>query len=349
MKLALKIGLSLLVGAVCVWFVASKIDPRATLTALRRVSAGSIAVYVASLAATHFFRAFRWRILLSSIGVGLPPARLMAVSSVGFMAILALPFRLGEFVRPYLVARAGHSRMSAVLGTVAVERIVDGLVVSIIFFLTFLAAPGGAYPAGLRVTAWLSLAAFAGATLFLVFALRWPDATVRWSLRASLLSRLAPRLAARTGDRLAALIRGFGVLRQPKSLLLFLFESILYWGVNGLGMWLLARSMELDVSLAAAFAVMAFTGVLITLPNSPGLVGQFHAGIMLALGAYLPAAVVAAAGGAYAIVLHGIQLVWYVGVGLLALAFVDDGARGWRDVLAASKRAAEAAEGGSEA
>jgi hypothetical protein len=51
----------------------------------------------------------------------------MIISTVGFMAILALPFRLGEFARPYYVVRQGQSRMSEVLGTVAVERIVDGL------------------------------------------------------------------------------------------------------------------------------------------------------------------------------------------------------------------------------
>jgi len=45
---------------------------------------------------------------------------------------------------------------------------------------------------------------------------------------------------------------------------------------------------------------MAFTGVLITLPNAPGLVGQFHAGILLALAAYLPESVLTSAGGAYA-------------------------------------------------
>jgi hypothetical protein len=36
--------------------------------------------------------------------------------------------------------------------------------------------------------------------------------------------------------------------------------------------------MHLPISPVAAFAAMSFTGVLISLPNSPGLVGQFHLG-----------------------------------------------------------------------
>ena len=76
------------------------------------------------------------------------------------MAIQALPVRLGEFVRPYFVVRTGQSRMSAVLGTVAVERIVDGLLISSIFFASYWFSDrgrlvGGAGAGGLGVAAGL--------------------------------------------------------------------------------------------------------------------------------------------------------------------------------------------------
>jgi len=64
---------------------------------------------------------------------------------------------------------------------------------------------------------------------------------------------------------------------------------------------------------------LAITGVVLTLPNSPGLVGQFHAAIKMGLSAYLPVAVVNSRGMAYAIVLHGVQTVWYIGAGILSL------------------------------
>ena len=58
----------------------------------------------------------------------------------------------------------------------------------------------------------------------------------------------------------------------------------------------------------------------ISLPNPPGLVGQFHLFAVLGLSLYLPAEVVQVDGMTYAIVLHAIQVIWYVGVGALALA-----------------------------
>src|SRR4029078_11921215 len=91
-------------------------------------------------------------------------------SSVGFMSILALPIRLGEFVRPYFVTREGRIRMSAAVGTVAVERIVDGLLISILFFVSYLLSSPDVFSPELRFGAWLSLLGFVGLTSFLAIA-----------------------------------------------------------------------------------------------------------------------------------------------------------------------------------
>ena len=344
MKLLAKIVLSLTIGALCIGLALHKIDLRQTESVLHALPISALVLYALSIIPVHFFRAWRWKYLLRPIGVSLPFGRLMIISSVGFMAILALPFRLGEFARPYYVVREGQSRMSEVLGTVAVERIVDGLIIAILLFVTYLfsLAPGGhAYPPMLAISAWLALVGFLGLTAFLGFALRWPEATIRLALAITFLMRISPKFADKLADKLRALIQGFRALRHPRDMLPFLLQTALYWGANGLGMWFLARLMHLPIPIHAAFAAMAFTGVLISLPNAPGLVGQFHAGIVLALAAYLPESILTSVGGAYAIALHGIQFVWYVGLGLLALLFVGETAGSLRALVVDSKRAAE--------
>src|SRR5262249_795054 len=115
-----------------------------------------------------------------------------------------------------------------------------------------------------------------------------------------------------------------------------------------LGMWILARQMDLPISLGAAYTTMAFTGVILTLPNSPGLLGQFHFAVKIGLLAYLPADVVNARGMAYAIVLHGLQTIWYVGAGLISLPVLSTGERrtSLGDAVRESNRVAEDAAGG---
>jgi uncharacterized protein (TIRG00374 family) len=333
---ALKVAVSLAVGGVCVYLAVKGMNPRDVMHALRSLSPAAIGLYIVTIAITHLFRAWRWEFLLRPVGVSLPWKRLMLVSSVGFMAILALPFRLGEFVRPYFVRRERGGGMSAILGTVAVERIVDGLMISILFFGSYLASAGATYPRGLRVAAWLSLIGFVGATTFLALARVWTEKTIDFALRLSLLRRFAPRRADQLAHKLRALISGFNVLADHRNFGLFLAHSFVYWTANGLGMWMLAHQMGLPISLGAAFSTMAITGIILTAPNSPGLVGQFELAIMLGLSAYLPDAVVRSTGLAYAIVVHGVQSLWYIATGLLALPALS--ARGARTSLADAVR-----------
>jgi glycosyltransferase 2 family protein len=338
-KLFLRLVISVSIGVICLWLALRNVNVPEVWTALRTLPMAAIVIYALTLMVTHLFRAWRWQYLLRPIGVTLPFKRLLTISSVGFMAILALPVRLGEFIRPYYVVRGGQSRMSAVLGTVAVERIVDGLLISILFFVTSL---GSNYEPRLQLAAQLSLGAFVSLTLFLAFALHWTERTIRLTLAMTLLSTFAPHLADRIADKLRALIRGFRILHEPRNLFPFLVQTVLYWGSNGLGMWLLARSMNLDVSLTAVFAAMALTGLAISLPNPPGNIGPFHLAIKWGLGAYGVAKVPAVA---YATALHGIQFIWYVGVGVLCFGLMRDRTGSLREAVVQSNRAA--ADGGA--
>jgi uncharacterized protein (TIRG00374 family) len=321
----LKVALSLAVGAVCVAYAVHGMNGRAVLDALRVLSLSAIAIYCATLALTHLFRAWRWTYLLRPLGVRVPLPRLLLISSAGFMAIMALPVRLGEFVRPYFLARERDVRMSAALGTVAVERIVDGLLISILFFVSYLASSEHVFSRELCVGAWLSLVGFLALTTFLALAQVWTEQTIALTLRLTLLQWIAPTRAHHFADKLRSLISGFRVLADGRNFAIFVSQSLLYWGMNGAGMWILARQMGLGISLWTAYTTMAFTGVVLMVPNSPGLVGQFEAGVKLSLLAYLPASVVNSTGMAYAIVLHGLQTVWYVGIGLLCLPALSTG------------------------
>ncbi len=330
MKLLVNLALSFAVLALCLWLVWPNPHVRheleETLRALElRTFAPYLAGYVALLGATHFFRAWRWNNLLRPIGAHLSPGRLLGISSIGFMAILALPARLGEFARPALLRKRGHVSATAVLGTVAVERIVDGLAVSLIVFGCCYARRGPGAPGWMMPTAYISLGVFLAAMLFLAFAIKWPERTVSFCVGLTLLPRFAPRLARRISEMLHKLISGFTVLKHHQEFAMFLVWSALYWGANALGMLVLARGLGMDLTLVGAFATMGLVAVGITLPNSPGLVGQFHYFTMLGLSLYLPQSVANTQGLAYAILLHGIQVVWYIALGVISMLALNVG------------------------
>src|SRR5262249_13556420 len=62
----------------------------------------SVPAYLVTLIVMSYFRAVRWRFLLRSFA-DVPVRRVLAVSWIGFAAILLMPFRIGEIVRPYML------------------------------------------------------------------------------------------------------------------------------------------------------------------------------------------------------------------------------------------------------
>ena len=330
MKLAINLFLSFAMLALCLWLVWPGTSERHELVlAFRRLEWASFAPYLGAYLGlqlvVHVCRSLRWNHLLAPLGVKVPAGPLLAISSVGFMMILALPARLGEFVRPGLLRRRGVSA-SAALGTVAVERILDGLMISLFVFGAFFALRGPNAPSWMMPTAYTVLGVFSAALVFLVFAMWRPVATVRFCLRMSLLPRFAPRIARLIETKLLDMIRGFAVLKDTKNLIAFCAWSLVYWGANGLGVWVLARAFGLELSVMGGFATMGLVAVGISLPNAPGLVGQFQWFTLLGLSLYLGAD--ATKGGtdlhalclAYAITQHLLQVAWYVAVGALGIA-----------------------------
>jgi uncharacterized protein (TIRG00374 family) len=333
MRLAINLVLSLGMLALCTWLVwpdaAARLELHKVFAAIQWADfAPYLAGWLVLQILVHLCRSLRWNHLLAPLGVRVPVGPLLAISSVGFMAILALPVRLGEFVRPGLLRKGGYSTASAALGTVAVERIVDGLIISLLVFGAFFAHRGPGSPSWMMLTAYGTLALFTTAMVFLVFALRWPEPTVRFCLRLTLLPRYAPRLAGAIEHRMLDMIRGFAVLHDVKHMIQFVTWSLVYWSVNGLGVWVLARAFGLPLSPIGAYATMGLLGVGLMLPNSPGLVGQFQWFILLGVSLYLgfnplegaPHTSLYLLTFAFAFTQYLLQVVWYVTMGLLGLA-----------------------------
>lgn len=329
MKLAINLTLSLGMLALCLWLVWPGAPERHELAAaFEHLEWASFAPYLAAYLGlqivVHVCRSLRWNHLLAPLGVKVPAGPLLAISSVGFMMILALPARLGEFVRPGLLRRRGVSA-SAALGTVAVERIVDGLLISLLVFGTFFALRGPSAPGWMMPTAYTALGVFSAALVFILFAMWRPERTVRFCMRMSLLPRLAPRIASVIEAKVLEMIRGFAVLKDGKQLTAFLIWSLIYWVANAIGVWVLALAFGLPLSLVGGFAVMGLVAVGISLPNSPGLVGQFQWFTLLGLSLYLPGVMdktseLHATALAYAITQHLLQVAWYVAMGALGIA-----------------------------
>jgi hypothetical protein len=321
-----------------------------------------LALYVPVYFGMSWFRSVRWRFLLRSI-VEVPKRRLFAVSCVGFGAILVLPFRIGEIVRPYMIRTRPSQRrpgsrditMTAATSSVIVERVIDGLYLSIVLALALVFVPT-VHPlpdtvVGIPVTvAHVRMSGYAMLGLFCAlfatiavfyFARSWAHRTTL-TVVGMVSSKLAHKLAT-TFEKAADGLHVFG---RADDALGFFVETTLYWGFNVLGMWGLAwacgvvHSDGSSPTFGEACGLMGMLGCAILIPGPPGLLGVFQAGLYAGMTMYYPTGVVVGSGAAFVFLLYALQVALQLGFAVWGLYEQGEG-RGLRGGL----RALEEAEG----
>lgn len=304
-----------------------------------------LVAYTLVFAVMTWFRSVRWRFLLRQIA-DVPKLRLLAISCAGFAAILLLPFRLGELARPYMLRTRAEDRrpgqpvvtMTAATSSVVAERVFDGLFLSIVLAIALVAVPTvkplPATVVGLPISvasiramgfAMLGLFSVAFVTIAVFYFAR------SWALRAThaVFGLISEKLADKLADIAANLADGLHVFGRAREFVGFLTETAAYWGLNALGMWILAIACGVvhadgsSITFLEACTLMGMLGCTILIPGPPGLLGVFQAGIYAGMTFYFPTEIVIGPGAAYVFLLYAIQVtlcllcgawgVWYQG------------------------------------
>jgi uncharacterized protein (TIRG00374 family) len=280
----------------------------------------AVAVYLLVLIAIHFLRVWRWLPLLAPLD-RVSFRVVNRVSAVGFMATFLFPLRLGELVRPYLIRReSAKIGMTSALATIVVERIMDGLLVSLLLFGVLVTLPNQAGAiTEIRLGAYVALAVFVGG-MATVVALYWQqDRAIRVAM--AIVRPLSRPVAERVERLLQSFLRGLACLPSARHFLGFTAITAVYWGINGVGLWMLAGGFGLAIPLGAAYAMMSCVVVGMMIPNSPGNVGTFWYFLLLPLSLYGLSAQVAQV-TLFGLVVYAMQLLqqsafgaWYLVTG----------------------------------
>jgi hypothetical protein len=308
----------------------------------------TLPAYVLTLLAFTWFRSVRWRFLLRSMA-DIPKGRLFVVSCIGFAAILLMPFRIGEIVRPYMIRtppsrRSGERAitMTAATSTVVAERIIDGLFLSIVLALALLLVPTvDPLPdrvVGLPVT--VHQVRMSGYSMLGLFAAAFTTIGVfyfarSWAHRTTLavVGKVSLPLAEKLASMSEKFADGLHVFRRKDDALGFLVETALYWGINAAGMWLLAWGAGVThadgsaPTFGEACALMGMLGCAILIPGPPGLLGVFQAGVYAGMTMFYPTSIVTGPGAAYVFLMYASQVLFQLTSGALSLAFERGGLR----------------------
>jgi len=197
---------------------------------------------------------------------------------LGFFMNNVLPARIGEFVRAHSLGRIIGESRAKVLATVAIERLLDGVILSTFFAILFPLWSDNLDNASVLFKV-SYMFAFASGGAFLIIFLRKP---------IFIALRRIDRQIGKSGvsyllQRIEKFIIGLEPLSMPRLLAPVLLLSVVVWGVELFAYYLIAMAFSQMLNLGDLSLFLAAVNFSSLVPAAPGGIGTIEAFASFAL------------------------------------------------------------------
>ena len=312
MSRSVQILVSLLISGAALWFSVHGVDLGTFWTDLASARVVWLVPMVILAWAALWLRALRWRVLLEGVGP-LGDSSVFYATCIGFMGNMVLPLRAGEAIKPLVIARDGRISMPAALATVAIERLLDMIMLGLFAGITLLLVPAGDF---LRTAAQTIVVLVLVAIVGLFAVIRYSDWIERHTLRIA--DRLPRFLGHFVREGARGFLRGLQALRDVRTLVTVFVYSALVWLCAVFGFVAAALALELQAPLVPlGFATTVVVAAAVSVPSAPGFIGVFWAGAEIALGMFgIPKSM----GFTFGVLNWLVQMVVIIGLGMWALS-----------------------------
>jgi hypothetical protein len=231
-----------------------------------------VALAVAADICVYFQHGFRWSLLLRPIEpVGF--WRAVRAIYIGLFANEVLPFRAGEVLRCYLLSTWTALPFSVALSSGFIERIFDGIWLTLCMLLTIHLVPLPPHLHYLVDGGWVLGLAVLGCAIVLGVAM----------FRSGREPADAPIVPPITGlhggwrGQFSVLMKDLGLIGHSRYLYMALLQSLPYLLLQTIPIWASFKGYGFDgLGLTQAFALMVFLRLSTVIPQAPGNLGLFQ-------------------------------------------------------------------------
>jgi len=300
-------SISFLVTALLFYFLLKDIDWKLFLNYLAQgrslLIVTGISVYLSSFAV----RGLRWKFLSSHIG-NFKTTELTMLTMSGYAVNNVMPVRIGEFARAWVTGKNKKVSRTAVLASIFVERVFDGLTIAAILFIILFFYP---FPPNVKTLGLMAFVFFLLLFLFIMFG--------TFSKKpAEILGFIRKKIPA-SGfviDVAEKFLKGASSIKSVKIFLLVTFLSFAVWGLELAVYILLTSAFGVDIPVVAYLFMLCAANLGMLIAPTPGGLAVFQAAIVYSLKHF---SILYEKGMAVAVVLHMSQIIPVTIIGLLWL------------------------------
>ena len=294
MKRFAQILMMLLLGGGAAWLVFKDVDWSRFWHEVGLVDLPMFLLGMVLFLGLHIARSVRWGRLVQAVEPGVRFRSYFSICSVGFFLINILPFRLGEFVRPYLLLDREDVPFGSGLATVLVERVLDVAALGVLFVGVLLWG-GIADLESTTVTVGgqgYDLVQL-GRTAILAILIPFGGGIVGLLLLGDRGIAITRRIFGIFGSRIAGLVAGFmasflHAIRSLGSVRAALSQvgwTTLSWTISVCSMWVMMMAFPFGEDMGFWDGATLLVGLCIVLivPPPPGFAGVFEFAVAIVL------------------------------------------------------------------
>lgn len=251
------------------WIAFRGIDWGALVSHIASADLSWISLAIACTALSYILRSARWQ--------GLFPERVLNFTDsykilvLGFFMNNILPARAGEFVRAHMGAKAARQKGTLVLATIASERLLDGLTLSLMFAAFSFSMHDDELSKDFLIVAWIFLAAGLGVAA--VIGCR----KYIFKLTERLAVKFNNRALNYSHDRIHVFIEGLSPICAWRKLPGIVLWSIIIWSVELVVYWAVSRGYNVELNLGQCAIFMVAVNFSSLIPAAPGGIGVIEA------------------------------------------------------------------------
>lgn len=268
-KKYIKIALAWLVTIFALYYAFRSIDWLDLVKNLQSADPLWILVAIALTVLSYLMRARRWQSLLLSPLLSFYNSYQVLI--LGFFMNNILPARTGELIRAHLGAKVCKLSRAQVLASIAAERLVDGLSISLMFVLFSFGVGDQEISKELGYVAlFFAFVAFATLTT-LIFREKL------FNLIESILNLFNHKASIYIHEKFQVFVNGLAPLVSKKSFLRISLWSIIIWFVELSVYYSVNNAFTADLSVQACVLFLVAVNFSSLIPSAPGAIGVIEA------------------------------------------------------------------------
>ena len=290
MKQYRQLAFGLVIALIALYYTLRNVSFSEVISSFKEMDYIYIFPAIVLIVLSYIFRAYRWQALLES-SLKINVSGLYSPMMVGFMGNF-LPARAAEILRPYLLSKKYNITFAAAFASIVVERLFDMIILLLIFIWVFW-FEADVFSSNIEFSGFsvqemaikfgqICVLAVILIIVFIYLLLNHKKKIMK--IVGWFLGFMSEKWADKTKYLLDEFTVGCEVVKKIGTLAKISVYSVLVWVANVFSVYPLYFAFDLQYKTIPSLLILGvIVAILITILPTPGFLGSYNAGIVIAL------------------------------------------------------------------